>query len=89
MFRPISAVELDPTDEDALFIGRTCTKIKNGKYWNGKWESYESLLGQLANNHGESGPDHVKLPGKIHPAHKCCYVGFQNAEFCFRELVIL
>ena len=69
-----------------LLIGRTCTKMTEGKYYNNGWIPYAALNFSSQQNFSEFDN---KIPGKIDLQHECFYTAFQSKEFSFPEYVVL
>jgi len=69
-----------------LLIGRTCTKMTEGKHYNNGWIPYAALNFPSTQNFSEFDN---KIPGKIDLQHECFYTAFQSKEFSFREYEVL
>ena len=69
-----------------LLIGRTCTKMTEGKHYNNGWIPYAALNFPSTKNFSEFDN---KVPGKIDLQHECFYTAFQSKEFSFREYEVL
>ena len=69
-----------------LLIGRTCTKMTEGKHYNNGWIPYAALNFPSSQNFSEFDN---KIPGKIDLQHECFYTAFQSKEFSFQKYEVL
>lgn len=68
----------DSLHQEPLYIGRTCTKLVEGKTWRGR-----------RMNLAEFEEPNAILPGKIHLSHRCLYIGHGEKEYLFNDYEVL